>query len=171
MNYPAAYIEYLVQFHATRDYFECHELLEEYWKEHPSDGLSKLWVISIQIAVAQYHERRENRRGALKMYQSALESLKGETTEKLGLDHAQLQALLEQHMAACQGESIYEDMMLPISDNKLLEYCQKEAAARGLSWGQSSAQVSQYIIHRHTRRDRSDVIAARNAALQAKRKG
>ena len=105
------------------------------------------------------------------MYQSALDSLKDEAVEKIGLDHAQLQLLLGQRIDACQSQSIYKDMMLPILDNKLLEYCQKEAAARGLSWGQSSAQVSQYIIHRHTRRDRSDVIAARNAALQAKCKG
>jgi len=171
MNYATAYIEYLIQFHTTRDYFECHELLEEYWKEYPTDGLSKLWVICIQIAVAQYHERRENRRGAIKLYQSALNSLKDETSEKIGLDHAQLQELLEKHIDACQRQSAYEDMMLPISDKELVVRCKNEAEARGLIWGQSSEQVSQYIIHRHTRRDRSDVIAARNAALEAKHKG
>ena len=33
MVYPEAYIEYLMYFHGNRDYFECHEVLEEYWKE------------------------------------------------------------------------------------------------------------------------------------------
>lgn len=31
--YPEAYIEYLAEFHGSRDYFECHELLEEHWKK------------------------------------------------------------------------------------------------------------------------------------------
>jgi len=171
MNYPDAYIEYLLQFHTTRDFFECHELLEEYWKEHPNDGFSKLWVISIQIAVAQYHERRENRRGALKMYQSALHSLNAEKSERIGLDQEKLQDQLKHRIDACQRQLAFEDMMLPIADHTLLAYCENEAAARGHIWGESSANASKYIIHRHTLRDRSDVIAARNAALQAKHKG
>ena len=41
-EYPEAFISYLIEFHATRDYFECHELLEEYWKAHPGDPLAGL---------------------------------------------------------------------------------------------------------------------------------
>lgn len=37
--YPAEYLEYLVYFHADRDYFECHEILEEYWKEQGMNNL------------------------------------------------------------------------------------------------------------------------------------
>ncbi len=33
MMYPNAYLDYLVYFHGHRDYFECHEVLEEYWKK------------------------------------------------------------------------------------------------------------------------------------------
>lgn len=33
--YPEAYVAFLHEFHTTRDYFECHEILEEYWKEDP----------------------------------------------------------------------------------------------------------------------------------------
>jgi len=35
--YPEPYLEYLIQFHAERDYFECHEILEEYWKSAPAN--------------------------------------------------------------------------------------------------------------------------------------
>ncbi|MCM3632957.1 DUF309 domain-containing protein [Paenibacillus camelliae] len=168
MNYPSTYIDYLIEFHTTRDYFECHELLEEYWKEHPQDGLGKLWVMCIQVAVGQYHERRENRRGANRMYQSALAALQQETSERIGLDPTQLAVMLKQRIEACEKQAAYEDMLLPFLDKELLELCKKEAAARGLSWGQESASVPDFIIHRHTLRDRSDVIAARQAALKAK---
>lgn len=31
--YPPEYIEFLYHFHCDRDYFECHEILEELWKK------------------------------------------------------------------------------------------------------------------------------------------
>lgn len=165
MKYPNAYIEYLIQFHATRDYFECHELLEEYWKEQPQDPLSELWVACIQIAVAQYHERRRNYRGAQLMYQSALKKLAAQDSGQIGLEHERLAALLEARTAACKAEAEYVDLSLPIADQQLLVFCQQLAEARGLVWLQASSALAEDVIHRHARRDRSDVIAARAAAL------
>ena len=75
MGYPKAYILYLVHFHGDRDYFECHEILEEHWKEmDPKDRMSH-WVGLIQIAVAVYHERRENRQGAIRTLTKATNNL------------------------------------------------------------------------------------------------
>lgn len=39
--YPEAYVAFLHEFHTTRDYFECHEILEEYWKEDPPEQAAK----------------------------------------------------------------------------------------------------------------------------------
>lgn len=50
--YPKAYIDYLVYFHGLRDYFECHEVLEEHWKKDDKAERKKYWVGLIQIAVA-----------------------------------------------------------------------------------------------------------------------
>ncbi|PAD68333.1 hypothetical protein CHH83_14265, partial [Bacillus sp. 7586-K] len=33
--YDQEYIDFLVHFHCDRDYFECHEILEEHWKKDP----------------------------------------------------------------------------------------------------------------------------------------
>ncbi|KPC99353.1 hypothetical protein LR69_02339 [Geobacillus sp. BCO2] len=66
--YPNAYIEYLVHFHSDRDYFECHEILEEHWKQ---DGRNKGWLVLIQMAVAFYHYRRGNTSGALRLIRRA----------------------------------------------------------------------------------------------------
>jgi len=166
VNYPKAYIEYLIQFHATRDYFECHELLEEYWKEHPDDPLSQLWVCMIQVAVGQYHERRGQRRGARLMYKGALAKLAQHNSASLGLVHDELVEILEARVDACRSYDEYEDILLPFSDNGLLALCREQAVARDLTWQLSSNELSEDIIYRHTRRDRSEVIAAREAALQ-----
>lgn len=33
--YPTEYIQFLIHFHGDYDYFECHEILEGYWKTKP----------------------------------------------------------------------------------------------------------------------------------------
>lgn len=95
-KYPDAYIRYLAEFHGTRDYFECHEILEEYWKEHPGDEQAQLWHGLIQIAVGQYHLRRGNREGARKMLRSAWQRLSPPLLEQAGLDGGLLRRQLDE---------------------------------------------------------------------------
>ncbi|WJH34118.1 DUF309 domain-containing protein [Paenibacillus sp. CC-CFT747] len=85
-HYPEEYRAYLVYFHAERDYFECHEILEEYWKSNPQDPLAPAWVGLIQLAVGLYHERRSNTSGALKMLNGANSRLTEDALEKLGIE-------------------------------------------------------------------------------------
>ena len=37
MSYEPLYVAYLVYFNRDRDYFECHEVLEELWLERERD--------------------------------------------------------------------------------------------------------------------------------------
>ncbi len=73
--YPKAYVAFLHEFHTTRDYFECHEILEEFWKEDPPDQRKKYWVGLIQLAVALYHQRRGNGKGAKRLISNSLHIL------------------------------------------------------------------------------------------------
>ncbi|RIX53574.1 DUF309 domain-containing protein [Paenibacillus nanensis] len=172
MGYPDAYIAYLVEFHATRDFFECHELLEEYWKAHPDDGNSSLWVGLIQTAVGQYHERRGNLRGAAMMYEQALAKLSASDLERFGIDKKSLiRQLGERIKVAGGGKRNYADMELQLTDPALKARCAALCKERGLLWGASSPQDNEWIVHRHLKRDRTDVIAAREAALRAKSEG
>lgn len=172
MVYPDAYIAYLVEFHATRDYFECHELLEEYWKGHPNDGKGEIWVGLIQMAVGQYHERRGNLRGAARMYRQALDKLRVSEVEPLGLDKASLVEQLKARIeTAASGMRDYKDMELSLIHEPLKEQCMKLCEQQGLTWGIPSPMGDESVIHRHLKRDRSEVIAAREAALLARRKG
>lgn len=168
MIYPVEFINYLIEFHATRDYFECHELLEEYWKEHPEDGHQSFWVGCIQVAVGQYHERRQNLRGATLMYDSAINKFKSLPQIVMGVELSDMIAQLQQHVEACQLNLPYNDLQFKIVDVQLSEHCRQEAARRNVRWGISSSEIEEHIIHRHKLRDRSDVIAARQEALQKK---
>ncbi|WP_028610625.1 DUF309 domain-containing protein [Paenibacillus harenae] len=171
-NFPNSYVSYLVEFHASRDFFECHELLEEYWKEHPEDTRADVWVGLIQLAVALYHERRGNVRGALKMLKQAEPRLSLPLLESLGIDRVNVVKQVSERIEALTGEHrpAYVDLNLRILDKDLMARCQAECEERGLQWESPSPMKDASIIHRHKLRDRSEVIAARQEAWHAKKK-
>lgn len=169
--YPSAFIDYLIEFHASRDYFECHEILEEYWKEHPESPYAKTWVGLIQTAVSLYHQRRDNMAGARKMNRQALVNLNEADLRRLGIDAGEfLNALRKREEQLMADAPAYSDLNIPIADPRLEQTCEELCEKRGLVWGQPSDTTNEELIHRHTRRDRSDVIRARQEQLELRKR-
>ncbi|UOY93851.1 DUF309 domain-containing protein [Ectobacillus sp. JY-23] len=170
--YPQAYIQYLIHFHGDRDYFECHEILEAYWKEKPKGQRDAYLVGFIQIAVSLYHYRRANMEGAKRMMQSALRILSGELhiMPTLGLDATQLIELLTETLHRMQTNEPYTDINLPLIAEDLKQLCDTECKKLGFIWGQSSNTANIYLINKHTLRDRTDVIAERNKQIQKRQR-
>lgn len=164
--YPHPYLEYLVQFNAERDYFECHEILEEYWKSEAGQR-SPVWVGLIQIAVGLYHHRRGNQAGAVKMMNSALRILEQqqEAIGRLGLEPATLLHLLHDVVTEMEAGAPYRSISLPIADPNLRLRVQQMCAERGLPCDRPSDMGNRYLLHKHTLRDRSAVIAERARQL------
>jgi uncharacterized protein len=171
MTYPQAYLEYLVYFHGNRDYFECHEVLEEYWKEVDPGNRSSHWVGLIQIAVGLYHYRRNNVEGAKRMLSKALKNSEEnqEALNLLGLNPSSLIRTLEGTIIDIDRQLPYNSLELPIKDPALLtkaeELCEKE----GYKWCMPSDLSNKELIHRHSMRDRTPVITERLNALKKKR--
>lgn len=67
------FVKFIVYFNENQDYFECHEVLEQLWKE--KTDLSKRQPIPtlILIATSLYHWRRGNYTGAKRTMQRAIE--------------------------------------------------------------------------------------------------
>jgi predicted metal-dependent hydrolase len=169
--YPKEYLAYLAHFHGDRDYFECHELLEAYWKSLPQPMRSAVWVGLIQIAVSLYHQRRGNFSGAAKMMRSAVEILAqtAKEVERLGLDSKELHTRLSARLSEIEQGKPYTSFNLPIADPALKSECEQLCRQCGFRFGQASDLTDDYLLNKHTRRDRSDVIAEREKSLQAKR--
>lgn len=168
--YPEEYIAFLTHFHGDRDYFECHEILEEYWKGFPSEARDSIWVGLIQIAVSLYHQRRGNFAGAAKMLGSAIRILsqKRGQVNQLGLDEDMLLDLLRQKLTEIERCQPYVSINLPIRDDRLLEECRHRCAQQGKQFGQESNLADEQLLHRHMLRDRSDVVAEREQSLKNK---
>ncbi|WP_010273631.1 DUF309 domain-containing protein [Paenibacillus senegalensis] len=185
MSYDMPYIEYLVFFHADRDYFECHEIMEEHWKACPASPLRQAWLGLIQVAVAQYHERRNNLKGALIMLTSAIGHLQQIRVEEIGLDSAELMFRLEErkqqleHRLAGTDEDggakrlslegvPFTDLNLPICDQRLEQACVELCQQRGRVWLKASDLSNEYLVHKHSLRDRSEVVSERRRRLREK---
>lgn len=169
--YPKEYIQFLVHFHGDRDYFECHEILEEYWKEKDPGNKSSIWVGLILLAVSCYHHRRGNYSGAQRTLEKAMNIFEEElgSTLQLGLEHGLLIRLLTEHLQNIKNEKPYTSFNLPISDRNLLESCRMNCEQKGFLWGAASNLANLDIVHRHKLRDRTSVIEERNTAIKIKR--
>lgn len=168
MTYPKAYIQYLVCFHGSRDYFECHEVLEEHWKKESKEKRKKYWVGLIQIAVALYHHRRGNFNGAIKLMKNAIRILQEEKSaiEALSLNHKELLALLIQRYSDLLNREQYTSIHLPIVSKKLIELCKDECERQNYKWGSVSDMNNDFVLHKHKLRDRSKIIAERESKIK-----
>jgi len=158
--YPKPFLEYLIYFHAERDYFECHEVLEEYWKEQHLQ--EKHWVALIQLAVGLYHHRRGNFVGALKMLKSSLKQIKKDeiTFQKLHIQTEKLIPLMESRIKKVESKTEYTDFNIPLAP-ELEEQCKGICYANKQTWNATSPFDNQFLIHKHTLRNREDVIKER----------
>lgn len=86
-TYDRLYVQFIYYFNMARDYFECHEVLEELWLE---EGRDPLYQGLLQVAVGLYHHQNGNANGSIKLFTAALEKLEGHPAETLGIDLASL---------------------------------------------------------------------------------
>ena len=163
MEYPKAYIDYLVYFHGLRDYFECHEVLEEQWKKDRKEERKKYWVGLIQIAVSLYHHRRGNFKGATTLIKKAIENLQREKAaiESLALHYERLLTLLKIRYTDLINRKSFKDIDLPIVSESLIEVCKEECELLNCTWGSESDLSNEYVVNKHRLRDRSIMIAER----------
>lgn len=163
MNHPA-FVQFLSYFNGNRDYFECHEVLEEYWKEvaprdrqHPLTG----WI---QLATGLYHWRRGNFRGATTILNKACTTLQTSTTSPFveKIDTAALLQQLKHLQKAVSEQQPYQAMTLRILDEELNNKVQQAMKDLPLA-------DSHFLTHKHRLRDRTEVLKERDIALQKRR--
>ncbi|MFK4997722.1 DUF309 domain-containing protein [Bacillus sp. N9] len=130
-----------------------------------------IWVGLIQVAVAFYHYRRRNMKGAVKMLQKALEQLAIQRNNiySLGIDYDVLIHDLQMIELEIQEGLSYKPYHLPIYDQALLTLCKTRAIEAGYEWETKVDDAPPFIVHKHITRDRTEVEAERKQALMARR--
>ena len=161
--YPSKYIDFLVHLLASRDFFECHELLEEQWKEENQENSH--WIGLIQFSVGLYHQRRKNTSGALKMFKSSKKYLHKDSITLLSLDFDELISIIDDRISNIEN---FIDPTISIIDEDLLSLCKERSQGLGFIWGGRSSADEEQMINRHSFRDRSQVILERQKSFEDK---
>ncbi|MGE6258891.1 DUF309 domain-containing protein [Heyndrickxia sporothermodurans] len=171
MDYPNAYIQYLVHFHGDRDYFECHEQLEEYWKMVDKKNRSSIWVGLIQLAVSLYHYRRANTVGGIRLMEKALNNIinNQKKLKSLSIDYEDLTIKMNTLLTKMKKYEEYQSIDIKILDEELLYHCKKKCEITGFQWGNQDDINNEFIINRHMLRDRSEIEKERKASAISKK--
>ena len=99
------------------EWYAAHDLFEELWHETADPERRSLQGI-LQVAVAQLHLQRGNRRGATILFGEALGRLKRPGTPDLGLDLASLCRAAQQRLEALQLDRDPESCTVPVLEFK-----------------------------------------------------
>lgn len=155
------FIDYCAYFNGNEDYFECHEVLEEYWKEiAPGEKVHPL-VGYVQLATGMYHWRRENFDGAARIMQKAIinfETNKGSLFFEY-IDFDQLLITMSTLHARMKAHEKFTRIQIPITNAELHTAVLKKVKTAPIF-------DSHYLINKHSLRDRSEVIAEREKSKQ-----
>ena len=119
-EYDPLYVAFLAYFNRERDYFECHEVMEQLWLE---EGREPLYQGLLQVAVGLYHHRNGNIAGGIKLLTGALEKLNKYPPVTLGIRLDKLRgdaaACLERLAADPQSPPPFRPIDIDIADPAL----------------------------------------------------
>jgi predicted metal-dependent hydrolase len=101
-KYDPLYVAFIAYFNRERDYFECHEVMEQLWLE---EGRDPLYQGLLQVAVGLYHHRNGNIDGGVKLLRAAVQKLEGNEEIVLGIRLDGLLADTKEHLAKLERHS------------------------------------------------------------------
>lgn len=157
-----AFQRFLYEFSVTRDYFECHELLEDLWKKLAPRNKNHELVGFILLSTGMYHWRRNNFKGAHKSFRKAnllLSQLPIEDCHFVtSFDYNHLVHSVDQ--AANQSAQLipYSPMYFIVTDPYLSQQME--------SFPLPVEPITEEILHKHLLRDRTEVITNRLEAMK-----
>ena len=157
------YIDFFVYFNGNEDYFECHEVFEELWKEVAPRDKEHVLVGFIQIATGLYHWRRGNLKGAERSIQKGIKFIE-QSEPSVYTTPIELKNMIQKSKKAlCSIQN--SEKFIPFSIT-----FKDEALAKLVAQKIENLPASDpyFIRHKHMLRDRSTIIAERNNRLAAK---
>ena len=156
------FIDYCAYFNGNGDFFECHEVLEEYWKNIAPGNKNHPLVGYVQLATGLYHWRRGNATGAFKILHKALTNFqvnKGHVFFN-EIDYTKLLLQLTETLSHIQTGKSFQAFQLPLTPA-----LQNLVTARIQLLPESNPN---YLLHKHMLRDRSHILAERQESKQRK---
>lgn len=150
------FIDYCAYFNGNEDYFECHEVLEEYWKEiAPKEKLHPL-VGYVQLATSMYHWRRANFNGATRMMSKAVLNFEQNRESEFFeyINFKQCLMVMKDKLQKMQAKEPFLKFTLPLENEQLQLLVQQKIST-------CTPMDSHFIFNKHMLRDRTEILEAR----------
>ena len=159
------FIDYCSYFNGNQDYFECHEVLEEYWKEILRSDKNHPLVGYIQLATSMYHWRRQNLAGALKTLKKAYKNFQ-ENNNSPFFDYIDYDSLINN----CRSSIVKLEQDCPFEAFELQIINQELQTLVSNKIRILPKDSYHYLLNKHMLRDRSDILNARDFKRNQKNK-
>ncbi|MFC5603217.1 DUF309 domain-containing protein [Sporosarcina koreensis] len=154
------FLNFIVYFNRNQDYFECHEVLEEYWKSIPDYTKDHPLTAYILLSTGLYHWRRGNMDGAYRTLVKAESRMlafdKYGDRYKEGIDYDQLVQDLRRTINDVENGRTFASFPILLTSESLQLSVENAASQMELLPAGSVA-----VIHKHMLRDRSDILMER----------
>lgn len=120
-GYDRLYVAFIKLFNEERDYYACHDVMEELWLE---EGRKPLYQGLLQVAVGLHHWHNGNNSGAVKLWEAALQKLDSYADLELGIRldlirHDTLRLL--KALRTSEGAVPLEHLTITIEDSELAD--------------------------------------------------
>lgn len=149
------FVQFLKEFNETFDFFECHELLEDYWKEVSPKKKDHPLTALILLSTSMYHWRRSNINGAIKTMNGSIKRLQ-ETFPSTYYETINFPKLLQDatHSISLMLEKkTFNHFTIDIIDDHLLLLVNELVIP--------SSEDLHFLTHKHMLRDRSEILIER----------
>jgi len=150
------FIDYCSYFNGNQDYFECHEVLEEYWKHIAPGNKNHPLVGYIQLATGMYHWRRQNEKGALRILHKA-QNIFNKNRNSIFfefVDFNHLYDYCDQSIEKLKQGHPFESFQILITNDEL-----KAMVAKRMN--NLPRDSYHFLLNKHMLRDRSDILIQR----------
>lgn len=154
-TFHTSFVAFLKQFNETFDYFECHELLEDYWKEVSPRQKNHALTALILLATSMYHWRRGNLPGAIKTMKTSMNRMEV-TKDSPFFENLNFQKLTKDMtyaLALMTSTQNFQGFTIEIS-NPFLQSLVNDLHLE-------TNEDLHYLIHKHMLRDRSEILEER----------
>ncbi|MDI7741450.1 DUF309 domain-containing protein [Lysinibacillus fusiformis] len=150
------YVDYCAYFNGNQDYFECHEVLEEYWKLLAPGEKNHPLVGYVQLATGMYHWRRNNTIGSMKILKKAYQNftMNQSTPFFEFIEFDDLCRNCEISLKAIENGEPFRTFQLSINNESLNSLVEKKIK-------ELPSLPKDFLLHKHMLRDRSDILEAR----------
>lgn len=154
-TFHANFVQFLKEFNDTHDYFECHELLEDYWKEVSPATKNHPLTALILLSTSMYHWRRGNMTGAIKTMKGSIERLK-ETLPSCYYETINYDKLMQDathSINLMKEKNPFQQFTIELINEQLQQLVDAIESP--------SSNDLHFLTHKHMLRDRSEILKER----------